>query len=184
MRSLYGLPYPISSKGSFVCSTPQTTAFVTPVVEQWLELEIVQWVHLEGLIRRDTTYTKQKHQTNHNQTKTMLFVGVCVLFGFRSTRQPSIRRDLTTLRSVSHPPAKSHLAQSCRRFENTSHRSDACSYELHYQHQPNVLSVQLDGSSTRIPQTYFQFRPYMVIRGFSYLNCCLFVSYLFVCFPK
>ena len=27
-----------------------TTAFVTPVVEHWLELEIVQWVHHEGSI--------------------------------------------------------------------------------------------------------------------------------------
>ena len=25
-----------------------TTAFVTPVVEHWLEREIAQWVHLEG----------------------------------------------------------------------------------------------------------------------------------------
>ena len=30
----------------------QTTAFVTPVVEQWLEREIAQWVHPEGSIRR------------------------------------------------------------------------------------------------------------------------------------
>ena len=29
-----------------------TTAFVTPVVEHWLEQEIGQWVHHEGSIRR------------------------------------------------------------------------------------------------------------------------------------
>ena len=29
-----------------------TTAFVTPVVEHWLEQEIAQWVHHEGSIRR------------------------------------------------------------------------------------------------------------------------------------
>ena len=29
-----------------------TTAFVTPVVEHWLEQEIVQWVHHEGSIRQ------------------------------------------------------------------------------------------------------------------------------------
>ena len=29
-----------------------TTAFVTPVVEHWLEREIVQWVHYEGSIQR------------------------------------------------------------------------------------------------------------------------------------
>ena len=45
----------ISSKGSFICTIPDriahTMAFVTPVVEHWLEQEIVQWVHHEGLIR-------------------------------------------------------------------------------------------------------------------------------------
>ena len=29
-----------------------TTAFVTPVVEHWLETGIAQWVHHEGWIRR------------------------------------------------------------------------------------------------------------------------------------
>ena len=38
------LLFPINSKGSFICTIPQT-AFVTPVVEHWLEREIVQWVH-------------------------------------------------------------------------------------------------------------------------------------------
>ena len=31
------------------------TAFVTPVVEHWLEREIAQWVHHEGSIRRPIT---------------------------------------------------------------------------------------------------------------------------------
>ena len=39
----------INSKGSFICIIPDriahTTAFVTPVVEHWLEREIAQWVH-------------------------------------------------------------------------------------------------------------------------------------------
>ena len=40
----------ISSKGSFYMHHPtdritHTTAFVTPVVEHWLEREIAQWVH-------------------------------------------------------------------------------------------------------------------------------------------
>ena len=43
------LLFPISSKGSFICTIPDrithTTAFVTPVVEHWLEREIAQWVH-------------------------------------------------------------------------------------------------------------------------------------------
>ena len=43
------LLFPISSKGSFICTIPHrithTTAFVTPVVEHWLERLIAQWVH-------------------------------------------------------------------------------------------------------------------------------------------
>ena len=50
----HGLLFPISSKGSFICiipnRIPHTTAFVTPVVEHWLEREIAQWVHHEGSI--------------------------------------------------------------------------------------------------------------------------------------
>ena len=44
-----GLFFPSSTKGSFVCTIPDsiahTTTFVTPVVEHWLEREIAQWVH-------------------------------------------------------------------------------------------------------------------------------------------
>ena len=40
----HGLLFPISNKGSFICIIPDrithTTAFVTPVVEHWLEREI------------------------------------------------------------------------------------------------------------------------------------------------
>ena len=40
------LLFPINHKGYFICTIPQhTTAFVTPVVEHWLEREIAQWVH-------------------------------------------------------------------------------------------------------------------------------------------
>ena len=43
------LLFSISSKGSFICIIPDrithTTAFVTPVVDHWLEREIAQWVH-------------------------------------------------------------------------------------------------------------------------------------------
>ena len=51
---LHGLLFPISSKGSFICTDriTHTMTFVTPVVEQWLEREIAQWVHHEGLIRQ------------------------------------------------------------------------------------------------------------------------------------
>ena len=52
------LLFPISSKGwFFYMHHPtdriiHTTAFVTPVVEHWLEREIAQWVHYEGSIRQ------------------------------------------------------------------------------------------------------------------------------------
>ena len=46
----HGLLFPINSKGSFICTIPQTglhmpLPFVTPVVEHWLEREIAQLVH-------------------------------------------------------------------------------------------------------------------------------------------
>ena len=46
----HGVLFPINSKGSFIWTIPtdritHTTAFVTPVVEHWLEREIAQWVH-------------------------------------------------------------------------------------------------------------------------------------------
>ena len=46
----YGQLFPINSKGSFYMHHPtdritHTMAFVTPVVEHWLEREIAQWVH-------------------------------------------------------------------------------------------------------------------------------------------
>ena len=45
-----GNPLLLNSKGSFYMHHPtdritHTTAFVTPVVEHWLEREIAQWVH-------------------------------------------------------------------------------------------------------------------------------------------
>ena len=48
----HSLLFPINSKGSLICMIPHTTAFVTPVVEHWLEQEIDQWVHHEGSIRQ------------------------------------------------------------------------------------------------------------------------------------
>ena len=49
------LLFPISSKGSYLCiipdRIPHTMAFVTTLVEHWLEQEIAQWVYHEGSIR-------------------------------------------------------------------------------------------------------------------------------------
>ena len=49
LLSPHRLLFPISRKGSFICTIPQriahTTAFGTPVVEHWLQREIAQWVH-------------------------------------------------------------------------------------------------------------------------------------------
>ena len=50
------LLFPISSKGFYMHDPTDrithTTYLVTPVMEQWLEREIAQWVHHEGSIRR------------------------------------------------------------------------------------------------------------------------------------
>ena len=47
----YGLLFPISSMHHPTDRIAHTTAFVTPVVGHWLEREIAQWFHHEGLIR-------------------------------------------------------------------------------------------------------------------------------------
>ena len=59
------LLFPISSKGSFYMHHPtdriaHTTAFVTPVVEHWLEREIAQWVH--------PMKDRSDDQSNHERT--------------------------------------------------------------------------------------------------------------------
>ena len=49
--------FPIKQQGFFYTHHPteritHTMTFVTPVVKDWLEREIAQWVHQEGSIRR------------------------------------------------------------------------------------------------------------------------------------
>ena len=54
---LHGILFPISSKGSFICTIyriAHTTTFDTPVVDHWLEQEIAQRIHHVGSIRRPT----------------------------------------------------------------------------------------------------------------------------------
>ena len=53
-----GILFLISSKGSFIDRITHTTAFVTPVVEHWVEREIAQWVHYQGSIRRANALTR------------------------------------------------------------------------------------------------------------------------------
>ena len=62
----HGLLFLISSKGSFICNhhidrIAQTTSFVTPVMEHWLEQEIAQWVHHEGSIRLASYHGATSH---------------------------------------------------------------------------------------------------------------------------
>ena len=55
----HGLLFSISSKGSFICTIPQTGYHIPRsllhIVEHWLEREIAKWVHHEGSIRRPIT---------------------------------------------------------------------------------------------------------------------------------
>ena len=44
--------------------TTHTTAFVTPVVEHWLEREITQWVHVFDLMHNMTPKTFQGTKMN------------------------------------------------------------------------------------------------------------------------
>ena len=50
----HGLFFPTNSKGSFISidRIAHTTAFFNTFGEHWLEREMAQWVHHEGLIRR------------------------------------------------------------------------------------------------------------------------------------
>ena len=53
--SLHGLSFPINSKTFFNMHHPtekvaNTMTFVIPVMEQWMEGQITQWFHHEGLI--------------------------------------------------------------------------------------------------------------------------------------
>ena len=43
-----------------------TTAFVTPVVVHWLEREIAQWIHHEGI--DPTTYRTMSERSYHGAT--------------------------------------------------------------------------------------------------------------------
>ena len=48
---LHGPLFPISSKGSFICTIPDSIVLsMTFVMEHWLYWEIAQWVHHEGSI--------------------------------------------------------------------------------------------------------------------------------------
>ena len=51
-----------------------TTAFVTPVVEHWLEREIAQWVHPMKDLEKLQSYTKL-HKVTHSWLKA---VGIVV----------------------------------------------------------------------------------------------------------
>ena len=55
------LLFPINSNRSFICTIPHriahTTAFVTPVVEHWLEREIAQWVGSNNALKINTRHT-------------------------------------------------------------------------------------------------------------------------------
>ena len=66
----HGLLFLISSKDYFTCIIPErithTTALASPVVEHWLEREIAQWVHHEGLIwRRIAPWANAVHTELH-----------------------------------------------------------------------------------------------------------------------
>ena len=58
LPSPHGILFPIKSNGSCICTNPTDwiahtpVLDVTPVVENWLEREIAQWVYHEGSIRQ------------------------------------------------------------------------------------------------------------------------------------
>ena len=78
----HGLLFPINSKGFFYMHNPidriaHTTAFVTPVVEHWLEREIAQWVHL----------MKDRSDDPSHHERTLLPQSYISLLKHKSTKQ-------------------------------------------------------------------------------------------------
>ena len=65
-----------------------TTAFVTPIVDHWLEREIAQWVHHEGLIQRPIAPTRstfiQRYSTSDSpryNEHVQLYIAIRILLG-------------------------------------------------------------------------------------------------------
>ena len=67
-QSPYGLLFPISIKGSFICIIPQThtTAFVTPVVEHWLEQEMAPPWRIDPMTHRAMSKRSYHGATSHS----------------------------------------------------------------------------------------------------------------------
>ena len=89
----HGLLFSIDSKCSFICTIPDrithTTAFVTPVVEHWLEREIAQWVQP----------MKDRSDDPSNHERTLLPRSYISLLGIRNSsmgppHEGSIRRPI------------------------------------------------------------------------------------------
>ena len=80
------LLFPISSKGSFICTIPHTTGFVTPVVEHWLEREIAQWVHP----MKDRSDDPSHHKRTLLARSYILFLQFSG--GFRNSQRLGVRR--------------------------------------------------------------------------------------------
>ena len=76
----HGLLFLISSKGSLYPPSHRQdntyTAFVTPVVEHWMEWEIAQWVHHEGSIQRPITPWANALTTDLHLTLPCLWDGI------------------------------------------------------------------------------------------------------------
>ena len=101
------LLFPISSKGSFICFIPQTgshtTAFVTPVVEHWLEQEIAQWLHHEGSIRRlhhERTLLPHTHTHTHTHTLHLPAVFAKIVINSREIIFSTIIESVTSIEHV------------------------------------------------------------------------------------
>ena len=72
-----------------------TTAFVTPVVEHWLEREIAQWVHNEGSIRQPISprYTDAK-KGPFTDTWIASFIQLTGLLSWGAGRSSEVERSL------------------------------------------------------------------------------------------
>ena len=73
---LHGLLFLINSKGSFMHHPTDrisyTTAFLTPVMEHWLERVMAQWIHHEGSIRRPIA-PRANARSDHGPTSRSMY---------------------------------------------------------------------------------------------------------------
>ena len=120
----YGLFFLISSKGSFICTIPQTMAFVIPDVEQWLKRDTAQWAHHEGLIQWPiapwVNNLPQRYTWLPFLRKTYLRVHILSSFGHTCSRAQALACQVTVSEARGGSHTHIHLVYCTELFTHTA----------------------------------------------------------------